>query len=310
MDTSSNISDSDMISTASVSSNSTDLKDAIEEIDLTGDGGVKKKILREGTGESPPQGSTVSVHYVGRLLDGTIFDSSRARNKFFDFTLGVGQVIKGWDVGIASMKEGELALLTCAADYAYGSYGSPPTIPPNATLEFEVELFSFEPADEKKEGEMTAEEKIQAALKKKDEGNDLFKEGRYERARVKYEKAISYLTSKRGMREDEKKKASEVELPCYLNLAACTLKTKEYLDAIQYSTKALAIDEKNLKGLFRRAQAYSGRGDFDKAMEDLNRALVLYPDNKEIRNEVATVNKKLAAQKQKEKKMYAQMFSQ
>ena len=117
-----------------------------EEKDVTKlqDGGCIKKVLTVGTGDSRPEkGNEVTVHYTGTLLDGTKFDSSVDRGDYFKFKLGVGQVIKGWDVGVASMKKGEKAILTCSADYAYGARGSPPTIPPNATLKFEVELFSW-----------------------------------------------------------------------------------------------------------------------------------------------------------------------
>ncbi|XP_059154414.1 peptidyl-prolyl cis-trans isomerase FKBP4-like isoform X2 [Physella acuta] len=121
-------------------------------VDLTEkqDGGVLKEILREGEGEDrPSKGDKVKVHYVGTLLDGTPFDSSRERGEHFTFNLGKGQVIKAWDLGIASMRKGELAKFTCRADYAYGESGSPPKIPPNATLVFEVELFSWEiPCDD------------------------------------------------------------------------------------------------------------------------------------------------------------------
>uniref|UniRef100_A0A383W6I9 peptidylprolyl isomerase n=1 Tax=Tetradesmus obliquus TaxID=3088 RepID=A0A383W6I9_TETOB len=114
------------------------------EKDLSGDGGCKKTILRKGEGwESPEVGDEVTVHYVGTLLDGTKFDSSRDRGDYFSFQLGKGKVIKGWDTGVASMKKGELANLVCRADYAYGAAGSPPTIPPDATLQFEVELISW-----------------------------------------------------------------------------------------------------------------------------------------------------------------------
>lgn len=107
-------------------------------------GGIIKKVLVKGSGEDrPDKGSEVSVHYTGTLLDGTKFDSSVDRGQPFNFTLGVGQVIKGWDEGVASMKKGEKAILTCQPDYAYGARGSPPNIPPNSTLQFEVELFSW-----------------------------------------------------------------------------------------------------------------------------------------------------------------------
>ena len=108
------------------------------------DGGCMKKVLVKGTGDERPEtGAEVTVHYTGTLLDGTKFDSSVDRGDPFKFKLGVGQVIKGWDHGVASMKKGEKAILTCKPDYAYGARGSPPTIPPDATLQFEVELFSW-----------------------------------------------------------------------------------------------------------------------------------------------------------------------
>ena len=114
-------------------------------VDISGDGKLVKKIIKEGVGEErPTPASEVSVHYVGKLLDGTVFDSSRDRNEQFKFKIGQGSVIKGWDQGVATMKRGEVALLTCSPEYAYGEAGSPPKIPPNSTLEFEVELFDWD----------------------------------------------------------------------------------------------------------------------------------------------------------------------
>ncbi|KAJ8547056.1 hypothetical protein K7X08_010642 [Anisodus acutangulus] len=83
------------------------------------------------------------VHYAGTLLDGTQFGSSRDRGTPFKCKLGQGQVIKGWDEGIKTMKKEEKALFTIPPEMAYGESGSPPTIPPNATLQFEVELLSL-----------------------------------------------------------------------------------------------------------------------------------------------------------------------
>merc|ERR1719199_2136632 len=93
--------------------------------------GVKKEILKDGEGwKNPKKGDEVTVHYVGTLeSDGSEFDSSRSRGKPLTFTLGEGQVISGWDLGVATMKKGELAKLTLAPEHAYGESGSPPKIP-------------------------------------------------------------------------------------------------------------------------------------------------------------------------------------
>ncbi|XP_043512671.1 peptidyl-prolyl cis-trans isomerase FKBP4 isoform X2 [Frieseomelitta varia] len=112
------------------------------------DQGVLKEIIKEGVGdETPSPGNTVIVHYTGTLLDGTKFDSSKDRNEPFQFELKKGSVIKAWDIGVATMKKGEVAILTCAPKYAYGKNGSPPKIPPDATLKFEIEMIDWKGED-------------------------------------------------------------------------------------------------------------------------------------------------------------------
>jgi FKBP-type peptidyl-prolyl cis-trans isomerase len=98
--------------------------------------------LKAGQGAEAKAGDRVTVHYVGTLTDGKKFDSSRDRGEGFRFTLGRGDVIRGWDQGVAGMRVGELRKLTIPAQLGYGSRGFPPVIPPNATLVFEVELLS------------------------------------------------------------------------------------------------------------------------------------------------------------------------
>jgi FKBP-type peptidyl-prolyl cis-trans isomerase len=106
--------------------------------------GMKIETLKEGTGESAKNGDTVSVHYTGTLENGTKFDSSVDRGTPFSFTLGVGQVIQGWDLGVAGMKVGEKRKLTIPSELAYGDTGTPGgPIPPKATLIFEVELLGI-----------------------------------------------------------------------------------------------------------------------------------------------------------------------
>ncbi len=105
--------------------------------------GVQIEILKEGTGAIAKKGDTVSVHYVGVLENGTKFDSSVDRGTPFEFSLGAGQVIPGWDIGIEGMKVGEVRKLTIPSELAYGSSGAGNAIPPNATLIFEVQLLGI-----------------------------------------------------------------------------------------------------------------------------------------------------------------------
>merc|ERR1711970_664472 len=106
--------------------------------------GVEVETIKPGNGgATPKKGQTVQVHYIGTLTNGTEFDSSRKRGKPFSFKIGAGEVIRGWDEGVAQMTVGETAKLTCSPDYAYGARGFPGVIPPNSVLQFNVELLSF-----------------------------------------------------------------------------------------------------------------------------------------------------------------------
>lgn len=96
-----------------------------------------------GDGEEAVAGQTVEVHYTGWLTDGTKFDSSHDRNQTFSFKLGGGQVIAGWDQGVAGMKIGGARKLTIPPDLGYGERGAGGVIPPNATLVFKVELIGL-----------------------------------------------------------------------------------------------------------------------------------------------------------------------
>jgi len=105
-----------------------------------GSGGLVVKDEVVGKGSEATAGMLVTVHYTGTLTDGKKFDSSRDRNQPFTFKLGVGQVIKGWDEGVSGMKVGGKRKLVIPPDMGYGPAGAGGVIPPNATLNFDVEL--------------------------------------------------------------------------------------------------------------------------------------------------------------------------
>ena len=110
---------------------------------ITTPSGLKYQVLKRGQGSFAMKGETVSVHYTGWLTNGTKFDSSVDRGQPFQFTLGAGQVIQGWDIGVTGMRVGEKRKLTIPADLGYGAQGAGGVIPPNATLIFDVELLGI-----------------------------------------------------------------------------------------------------------------------------------------------------------------------
>eukprot|EP00747_Dinoflagellata_sp_TGD_P058953 gnl/TRDRNA2_/TRDRNA2_151349_c0_seq1.p1 gnl/TRDRNA2_/TRDRNA2_151349_c0~~gnl/TRDRNA2_/TRDRNA2_151349_c0_seq1.p1 ORF type:complete len:575 (-),score=154.49 gnl/TRDRNA2_/TRDRNA2_151349_c0_seq1:139-1863(-) len=150
--------------------------DAVEELPK----GVKKEIVAAaapGEERIPKQGDECTVHYVGRFATGDEeeFDNSRNRGEPIRFTLGAGQVVKGWDLAVATMRWGEVAKFTCAPQFAYGDQGAPPKIPGGATLVFEIELVSFCSEDDLFEDGGVIRTKVQegSSLRKPDDDSEV-----------------------------------------------------------------------------------------------------------------------------------------
>ena len=110
---------------------------------LTEDKGVIKKLIKKGKGEKPSNRSTVKVHYTGKLENGQVFDSSIDRKDPYIFEIDQGKVIKGWEIGIKQMQQGEKSSFIIGPKYGYKKKGIPPIIPPNAKLFFEIELLEI-----------------------------------------------------------------------------------------------------------------------------------------------------------------------
>jgi len=275
------------------------------DVSIAQDGGILKEILVEAPTDAagpPPDGTIVTAHYTGTLTDGTKFDSSVDRGKPFEFTIGQGQVIKGWDDGFASMKVGEKAILTLTPEYGYGASGSPPKIPPNSTLKFEVELLGFK-EKEKEKWEMTPEECEATASELKEEGTKLFMGKRFDEAADMYEKAVGYIAE-----EDDDEPIPDdrktLYVSCYGNAAMCHMKCHDWTSAVSACDKVLTVDENNIKGLYRRGSSYRNMGYLKEAKVDLMKAYKIDTSNKDVRKELQKLKADMADAKAKEKKAF------
>lgn len=280
---------------------------------LTDDGGLYKKVLVRGDASAgtPPRGATCKVHYTGTLLDGSKFDSSRDRQGFFEFAVGLERVIQGWDVGVMSMNMGEKCVLACRADYAYGETGLPPKVPESAALLFEVELFSWKETRTDR-FDLDGAGRLQAAERCKEKGTEFFKLGQVEPAVERYADALYYLEEEEedafeppAGREAE---ATALHISCLLNAATCTLKLGEYEATQAHCTRALRKDPNSVKARFRRGTARMRLGDLTAAKEDLLLACKLDPKSREVREGYDEVIKRLNERKKSERGLYSNMM--
>jgi peptidylprolyl isomerase len=171
-------------------------KQPLEVVQLTEDGGITKRIYERGDEgrEKPEEGEKVHVLYEGRLAsDNSVFDKSIDPESAFKFTIGQGQVIKGWDIGIASMVVGERAELVLSPEYAYGESGAGASIPPNASLIFKVELIQIGKGKKAARYCKTDAQLFAEAQTAKERGNELFKAQNFSEARAYYTEAVDLI---------------------------------------------------------------------------------------------------------------------
>eukprot|EP01069_Polyplicarium_translucidae_P000411 Polyplicarium_translucidae@DN1230_c0_g1_i1.p1 len=272
------------------------------------EGKVVKEVTAEGTGKLVQPKDEVQVHYVGTLEDGTEFDSSRARDSPFKFQLGAGNVIKGWEVAVATMSIGERALVTIQPDYAYGEKGFPPKIPANATLKFDMELLSAAP--KKKElFAMTIDEKIGHGNDLKETGNDAFKQGELHRAVDAYKEAATCFENCDDWSDDVKLIADPIRLAVHLNLANVYLKLSRWRDCITNADLALKYRPGDVKALFRRGRARMNFDLLEGAVEDLKTAAKAEPRNKDIRTSLDEAKSRLKAANAKDQALFSNLFT-
>ncbi|SJK86265.1 Cyclophilin type peptidyl-prolyl cis-trans isomerase/CLD [Babesia microti strain RI] len=280
-----------------------------DSIDLSGDNGVVKKILVPARSvDMPNDGQQVYVHYTGKLDNGVVFDSSITRNTPFNFTLGEGNVIKGWDICVKSMSVGEKCLVVIQPDYGYGDKGAGASIPPNSVLNFEIELLMYRDVPSKKKWEMSVDECIQIAQDSKIKGNNYFQQNNFPIAITFYQEAIDYLSGRDDWDPAQQSASAPLLSASHLNLANCYLKTGEYSKAIESSNNALKLDKNNVKAYYRRGIARMSFGFLQEACDDFKKVIALEPDNVQGKNSLAQCMHKLKISTQKEISVFSKMF--
>lgn len=273
---------------------------------------ILKKILQEGEGyDRPKDCSTVKVKLIGKLDDGTMFvKKGHDGEEPFEFKTDEDQVIDGLDKAVLSMKKGEVAFVTIPPEHAFGSDETKhdlAIVPPNTTVYYDIELVSFDKEKESWEIKDNAE-KIEAAAKKKDEGNVWFKMGKYSRASKRYGKALDFIEYESSFSEEEKQLSKPLKLSCKLNKAACKLKLKDYKEAKELCTKVLEMDSTNVKALYRRAQAHMHLVDLDLAELDIKRALEIDPENRDVKMGYRRLKEKVKEYERRDAKFYGNMI--
>ncbi|OMO69755.1 hypothetical protein CCACVL1_19294 [Corchorus capsularis] len=276
---------------------------------------VTKQIIKEGNGQKPSKYSTCFLHYRA-WAESTQhkFEDTWHEQQPLELVLGKEKKeMTGLAIGVSSMKSGERALFHVGWELGYGKEGSFsfPNVPPMADLIYEVELIGFDETKEgKARGDMTVEERIGAADRRKMDGNALFKEDKLEEAMQQYEMAIAYMGDDFMFQLFGKYRdmALAVKNPCHLNMSACLIKLKRYEEAIGHCSIVLAEDENNVKAMFRRGKARAELGQTDAAREDFLKARKYAPEDKAIARELRLLAEQDKAVYEKQKEIYKGIF--
>jgi tetratricopeptide (TPR) repeat protein len=229
-------------------------------VNITPNGQVTKEILEEGYGDQPVRGQKVKVHYVGKLeQDGTQFDSTRSQQRPFEFTVGE-DVIEGWSLGVVTMKVGEKAKFIIAPEYAYGNKGSPPKIPPNATLIFEIELLEIVLED----AEAVAQAEALCT-----EAGEAFKTGDFKKSNSLYRRALNLVDEKWT---DE---AEKMKVRLNRNISITYGKLEKWQRSVDYADKVLQKEKTDPRALLRKCEGHLRLGEVELARKALNSGLAI-----------------------------------
>ncbi|XP_042512002.1 peptidyl-prolyl cis-trans isomerase PASTICCINO1 isoform X2 [Macadamia integrifolia] len=246
----------------------------IQVRDMLGDGRLIKRRIRDGRGEFPMDcplhDSLLCVHYKGMLMneERSVFYDTRVDNNGhpLEFSSGEGRVPEGFEMCVRLMLPGEMALVTCPPDYAYDKFARPANVPEGAHIQWEIELLDFTmPRDWTG---LNFESIMDEAEKIKNTGNGLFKEGKYELAKAKYEKVLREFNHVNPQDDEEGKVFLSSRNSLHLNVAACYLKMGDCRKSIEACNKVLDTNPVHVKALYRRGMAHMAAGDFQDARDD------------------------------------------
>jgi len=295
--------------------------DAIREevLRTVGDSSEKlvKRVIREGSGETPSTGEEVYLHYEGYYAeDGGVFDSSRLREKEFTFVVGQGEVITGLDMGVMSMKAGEKAELILPPSFAFGKLGCPPRIPAGAILKYEVELFRFaQPMTEEirtgsNSTPLSVEATLEYAVTCKCEGNTLVSSKSFRKATKSYNRGINYLSrlNSTTLTEAQEAQLCETKIPLYSNLALCHLRLNDWPRAKASCEMVLQMDSDHAKALCRLGEALIQLKDWNTAQQVLNKVYQQDETDKQVRKLLRQVVAHKKEEKEKTQKFYQNIF--
>ncbi|KAJ3437896.1 peptidylprolyl isomerase [Anaeramoeba flamelloides] len=260
-------------------------------------GAVTKKIIKPGKGESPKKLSKCTVSYVGTDENGNVFDSSQSRNSDFTFELGSHRIIKGWEIALQSMKQGEVSIFTIQPELAYQNNVISDILKPNSTVIYEIELKSVD-------NTRCFENRIKELNKTKEQGNNNFRGSRYNEAIGKYEECLRLvkLFPISGLNEEEEKQLFQLSQTYILNIAMTFIKIEKYAQAIRYCDLALKKDPKNEKALYRKGLSLGEMGNFENAIEIFTFGLECYKNNKSMKTKLNFYKKKMNKTKNTNKK--------
>ncbi|KAM4794736.1 inactive peptidyl-prolyl cis-trans isomerase FKBP6 [Rhinophrynus dorsalis] len=286
--------------------------------DVSGDKGVLKEVIRPGDGDKVPYDSTVIVKYSGYLEQAEKpFDTNCFRRYPRLMKLGEDITLAGMEIALLTMQRGELSRFLFSPSYAYGTLGCPPLIPRSATVLFEIELLDFlDTAESDSFCSLTLEQQatfpldkvIKIAGTEREFGNYLFKRNRFDDAKERYKRALTVL-ARYTSSEEEMRHLNAARLYVYLNLSLTYLKKERPARALIWGEKALDIDSKNTKALYRCGLAYLEMREYEKARNFLLRAQKQEPYNLEINSELKRLESCYQDYMDKQREMCCRMFA-